>query len=107
MNNDENLKIINSVIFDNESLNLSSFNRDIINSVLSLNIIEVDDISLETLKNFRYFNKYFILLFKKEYYFINSSYIEAYYTEINPLKILDYKVLQRKDKLEKIEKFSN
>lgn len=107
MNNDENLKVVNSVIFNDESLNLSSFNSDIINSILALNIIEVDDISLETLKNFRYFNKYFILLFNKEYYFINSSYIEAYYTEMNPLKILDYKILQRKDKIEKIEKFSN
>ena len=103
MNNVNNLDLVSSEIFNKESLNLSFFNTDVIESVLSLNVIEDVDYSINTLRKYRYFSEFFILKVSMDYYIINNSYIDVYYPEFKPLKIADYRVHQRKDKLNKIE----
>ena len=99
----EKLDLISSEIFNKESLNLSFFSSEIIECVLSLKIIEVDNFLPETLEKYRYFDNFFILKIEQHYFFINTSYIDVYYPTLNPLKINDYNVHQRKDKLKKIE----
>lgn len=103
MNDYKKLDMISSEIFNKESLNLSFFDKDIIDSVLSLDTIEDTDYSVDTLRKYRYYAGFFILKVGMDYYLINSSYIDVYYPEFKPLKISDYKVFQRKDKLKKIE----
>jgi len=102
-NTNKNLDLISSEIFNKESLNLSFFDKDTINSVLSLDIIEDEDYSIGTLRKYRYFAGFFVLKVSMDYYLINNSYIDVYYPEFNPIKLNDYKVFQRKDKLKKIE----
>ena len=94
---------ISSEIFTVKSLNLSFFDKDIINCVLSLDVIEDDDFSIETLMKYRYYSNYYILKVNMNYYFISNSYINVYYPEFDPLKINDYTVFQRKDKLKQIQ----
>ena len=96
------LELMSSEIFNNESLNLSFFKREMIDDVLSLKIIEDHDVSLETLNKYKYFDHYFILKVGNNFYFVNSSYIDTYYNDVKPLKLNDYHVYQRKDKLKKI-----
>jgi len=99
----KNLDLVSSEIFNKESLNLSFFDKDIVNSVLSLDVIEDEDYSIDTLRKYRYFAGFFVLKIGMDYYLINNSYIDVYYPEFNPIKLSDYKVFQRKDKLKKIE----
>lgn len=101
-NKNETLEIINSETFNKESLNLSFFKRDVIDNVLSLKIIEGKDTSLDTLNKYRYFDNYYILKVDKDFFLINSSYVDIYYNEFKPLKINDYHIYQRKDKLKEI-----
>ena len=104
MNNiNKQLDLVSSEIFNKESLNLSFFDTDVIECVLSLNVIEDVDYSIDTLRKYRYFSEFFVLKVSMDYYIINNSYIDVYYPEFTPLKISDYRVHQRKDKLKKIE----
>jgi len=102
-NNYEKLDMISSEIFNKESLNLSFFDKDVIEDVLSLDVIEDVDYSINTLRKYRYFARFFLLKVSMDYYLINNSYIDVYYPEYKPLKLNDYRVHQRKDKLKKIE----
>ncbi len=103
MNNKIKLDKISSESFNNDSLNLSYFDRDVVESVLSLDIIEDVDLSVDTLNKYRYFDNFFILKVENEYYFVNTAYIDIYYSNSSPLKINDYNIFQRKDKLKVIE----
>lgn len=96
--------MISSEIFNKESLNLSFFDNDVIEEVLALDVIEDVDYSIDTLQKYRYFAGFFLLKVSMDYYLINNSYIDVYYPEYKPLKLNDYRVHQRKDKLKKIEK---
>jgi hypothetical protein len=103
--NRENLDKISSESFNKSSLNLSFFNSDIIESILSLIIIEDDNFLIETLEKYRYFDNFFVLKIDMDYYFVNTAYIDVYYTNsLPPLKLNDYNIFQRKDKLKKIQK---
>jgi len=102
-NNYEKLDMISSEIFNKESLNLSFFDKDVIEDVLSLDVIEDVDYSINTLRKYRYFAGFFLLKIGMDYYLINNSFIDVYYPEYKPLKLNDYRVHQRKDKLKKIE----
>ncbi len=97
------LDLVSLENFNKESLNLSFFDKDVIEQVLSLNVIEDVDYSIDTLRKYRYFSDFFLLKVSMDYYFINNSYIDVYYSEFKPLKLNDYRVHQRKDKLKKIE----
>ena len=99
----KDLDLVSLEIFNKESLNLSFFNKEVIESVLSLDIIEDENYSIDVLRKYRYFSKFFILKIGIDYHFINSSYIDVYYPEFKPLKLGDYRVFQRKDKLKNIE----
>ena len=98
------LETISSEIFSSESLNLSFFDKEVRECVLSLDIFEDEDYSFETLDKYRYHNSFFILKIDKDYYLINTSHIDVYYSTLKPLRIVDYYVYQRKDKLKKIQK---
>jgi len=97
------LEKISSESFNKDSLNLSTFDKDVIDCVLSLKIIEEADLSTETLSKYRYFDSFLILKIDACYHFVNTSYIDIYYSNKSPLKINDYNIFQRKDKLKKIE----
>ena len=101
--NNSKLDMISSEIFNKESLNLSFYDKDVVNSVLALRIIEDVDFSTKTLEKYRYFDHFFILKINDDYYFINTNYIDVYYITLSPLKINDYNIYQRKDKLKQIQ----
>ena len=108
MNSDfyKKLNEISLQIYMGESVNLSTFNKDIIECVLSLRIIETDDFNDKTLEKYKYFDRYFILKVENNYYFVNTDAINISY--INHIsKIADYHVYQRKDKLNEIKKNIN
>ena len=98
-----NLSLISSEIFSKKSLNLAFYDKDVIECVLSLDIIQDKDCEVDTLKEYIYFANYFILNVGDDFYFITTSHINTYYDNMKPLKISDYKVHQRKDKLKQIE----
>lgn len=93
------LKDVGSLIFEKESISLSTFDKETIMCVLDLRIIEDDNCEERTLEKYKYFDKYFILKVEKNYYFIDTSFAGVDHL----LKIDDYYVHQRKDKLTQIQ----
>lgn len=92
------LKEFSSQNFSKSSVNLSSFSKNVIDTIVNLIVVE-DETDLKKLKNYDYF---LVLKNKSEYFFLDTSLVDT--APLNPLiKIENYSLYLRKEKLKKIK----
>jgi len=93
------LKEFSSQNFSKSSVNLSSFSKNVIDTIVNLIVVE-DETDLKKLKNYDYF---LVLKNKAEYFFLDTSLVDTS-APFNPLiKIENYSLYLRKEKLKKIK----
>lgn len=85
------------------SVNLSSFDQQLRTYILSLQIIEDVDNSIDVIQKYKYVDSFYVLKTPDEFYFIDN---QLYSDSTSPvsLKLSDYKIYQRKQKLSQIQK---
>lgn len=96
-----NNKIWNSIFLNNFSeIKISNLNYKIIDEIKALKVIEIDN--LESFNLYLSYDHYLIFKFNKEYYFCDTELSSTSNCKFSMVKIIDYNIIFRKDKINKI-----
>jgi hypothetical protein len=87
-------------------VNLSSFDLQLRKHILSLRVIEDEDISVDIVQKYKYFDAFFVMKTpNNNYYLIDNQLYSDSYSPAS-LKLNDYNIYQRKQKIIQIENIS-